>query len=101
MNLLSFVFIIIFGAAFGFVFKDLLEGAGMKSEASSWIAVIALGFVALAGFVLYPLFYLGIFTLQGLDSFYNSTQFWLTVSLVAGGFARFGISAAMKQAKPQ
>jgi len=42
----------------------------------------------MAGFLLYPLVFLGKFALQ-VNGFYPSVYFWFAVSLFLGGFARF------------
>ena len=89
MNDFSFSLVMLFGVLFSFIFKNILLEAGLKKEKlNQWYLILVLPFLSMAGFFLFPLIYYGRFELNTME-FYNSTFFWISVSLLVGGIARF------------
>ena len=88
MNNFSFELIILFGFLFSFIFKTLLIEAGLKKEKMKWHFVLILPFLTIVGFFLFPLFFYGQFDIHS-GVFNDSIIFWIAVSFLIGGIARF------------
>jgi len=91
MNDISFFFIMLFGVTFGYVFPYLLEELEVsKKFAYSWISVFLLALLSFLGFIMYPFFIFGYFSLNNIELFYTMSSgvfLWLAVALLVGGAA--------------
>jgi hypothetical protein len=97
MNSVSFLFIMLFGALFGFVFPYLLHELGLaRKYAFSWISVFALVLLSFIGFMLYPVFIFGIWGMNDFKAFYDLSGgifLGLSVALLIGGGANLAYHA--------
>ena len=89
MNDFSFYLIMSFGFLFSFIFKNLLIEAGLKKEQlKKWHFILILPFLVIVGFFLFPLFFYGRIDFNS-GVFNDSILFYISLSFLIGGIARF------------